>query len=84
VLKKFIEAVYSALSELHTKLHLAHLDVRLENICFDAQSHPVLVDLDRAKDKDDLACSLLCENKIYGDSVLYNQPCSIQQSEWIM
>ena len=37
-LKKLIEGVYLALSELHNKYDLAHLDVRLENICFNDQS----------------------------------------------
>ena len=35
-----------AIKELHG-CNIAHLDIRLENICFDAQERVVLIDLDR-------------------------------------
>ena len=39
---------YNALEEVHSKLGLAHMDVRLPNICFNNLYEPVLIDLDRS------------------------------------
>ena len=40
--------LYNALEEVHSKLGLAHMDVRLPNICFNNLYEPVLIDLDRS------------------------------------
>lgn len=46
---QFSITVVDAINELHGA-NLAHLDIRLENICFDpATNNAVLIDLDRAK-----------------------------------
>lgn len=37
----------SALKEIHETLEVAHLDVRLPNICFCESGDPVLIDPDR-------------------------------------
>ena len=45
----FAAGVVSALYELYNMGHLAHLDLRLENICFDPDSHKaILINLDRS------------------------------------
>ena len=50
---RFADGVFKALRELHDTCGLAHMDVRLENICFDPQTHrPILIDLDRSATKD--------------------------------
>ena len=49
----FVDGVFKALRELHDTCGLAHMDLRLENICFDPQTHrPILIDLDRSAPKD--------------------------------
>ena len=48
----FADGVFKALRELHDTCGLAHMDVRLENICFDPQTNrPILIDLDRSAPK---------------------------------
>ena len=48
----FADGVYKASRELHDTCDLAHMDLRLENICFDPQTHqPILIDLDRSAPK---------------------------------
>ena len=48
----FADGVYKALRELHDTCDLAHMDLRLENVCFDPQTHqPILIDLDRSAPK---------------------------------
>ena len=48
----FVSSVVFALNELH-ELGLAHLDVRLENVCFDSDNRAILIDLDRCQDVND-------------------------------
>ena len=49
----FADGMFKALRELHDTCGLAHMDVRLENVCFDPQTHrPILIDLDRSATKD--------------------------------
>ena len=38
-----------AIDELHRVPQLAHLDIRLDNVCFDSNCEAVLIDLERAK-----------------------------------
>lgn len=45
-LKKLLIGIANALNQLH-RAGLSHNDVRLDNICFDANFRPVLIDLDR-------------------------------------
>ena len=50
---RFADGVFKALRELHDTCGLAHMDLRLENICFDPQTHrPILIDLDWSATKD--------------------------------
>ena len=51
---RFADGVFKALHELHDTCSLAHMDLRLENVCFDPVNHqPILIDLDRSAPKDD-------------------------------
>lgn len=47
--KPFFCRVYEALKELHEVFHVAHLDVRLENICNNSGTGIRLIDLDRSE-----------------------------------
>ena len=49
-LKQFLFRIATALNELHAKYEIAHLDVRIPNICFLEKNNTfqvVLIDLDR-------------------------------------
>ena len=81
-LKCFISEVHIALTELHQSYFLAHLDVRLENICFNQTAQPVLIDLDRAVQVDTLALELLEMDKVCGDSLLYGRPVEVPADQW--
>lgn len=48
----YINAVIQSLKILHEEANIAHLDIRIENICWDDQSHAVFIDLDRSADAD--------------------------------
>ena len=69
VMKEIAKSIHLALSSLHTVLNCAHLDVRLDNICFkevNGSNQAILVDLDRSKDKDyslDLIKSSYCGSR---------------------
>ena len=46
----FVSEVVKAVNELHDRAKVAHLDIRLENICVDDESNRlILVDLDRSR-----------------------------------
>ena len=68
-MKEIAKSIHLALSSLHTVLNCAHLDVRLDNICFkevNGSNQAILVDLDRSKDKDyslDLIKSSYCGSR---------------------
>ena len=47
-LKNFYCSVCDILQQLHDILKLVHLDIRLENICFNQSYQPVFIDMDRA------------------------------------
>ena len=71
--KQFVESVYEAISELHVDFNLAHLDVKLGNICIDDSAGRLvakLIDLDRSAPAGEpfrlsAACSL------YTNSIMY-------------
>ena len=56
----FADGVFKALCELHDVLNRAHLDIRLENMCYDDEGTVVLIDLDRSQRKD-LKCNQVQE-----------------------
>ena len=50
---RFADGVFKALHELHDTCSLAHMDLKLDNVCFDPLTHqPILIDLDRSASKD--------------------------------
>lgn len=46
----FVRSVVRAIQELHS-FNTAHLDIRLENICFNANNEAILIDIDRSRTK---------------------------------
>ena len=47
-LRDFYSGVHDALEKVHNELKLAHMDIRLNNICFDDLYRPILIDFDRS------------------------------------
>ena len=41
--------IRSAIKQLHLQTKLAHLDIRLDNVCFNVRCKPVLIDLERTE-----------------------------------
>ena len=65
----FVEEVIECIKELHA-LKFAHLDIRLENVCFNAARKAVLIDLDRSLECDTLA-EFCCQS---AESTMYQSP----------
>ena len=80
-LPKLIPGIFAALDQMHNHLHIAHLDVRLENICYDAEMKPVLIDLDRWQMADENAWKL---PSLYPGSVMYEKPLHLPEDQWTM
>jgi len=78
-LKYLIPKVRNALVQLHTYLQVAHLDVRLENICFNENCLPILIDLDRNAPLDESGETLL---EMFPGSVMYTRPDDLLQTSW--
>ena len=70
--------VCAAIHTLHDNLHLAHLDIRLDNICFDQQYKPVFIDIDRAESRSVLP-SLLGSS----ESCMYDTTKSCIGNDWM-
>lgn len=63
----FVEKVVHTISELH-QIGIAHLDIRLENICINKENlSPILIDLDRSRKADSGPPADL----MYGESQMY-------------
>ena len=75
-LADLVKKVSSALQKIHHILRLAHLDVRLPNICFREKGEPVLIDPDRVDNSDMPAYQL---SRRY-ESTLYQ----IKDSQWCL
>ena len=71
----FVSSVVFALQELHAA-GLAHLDIRLENVCFDSNNRAVLIDLDRSEPVNDTVCAIV------GDSVMYPYHSTWVYQQW--
>ena len=76
-LKDFFCAVAEAIKGLHTS-GLAHMDIRLENICFDQDYKPVFIDLDRSE----VAYQPVMRNKDI-NSCMIDQFKSTDQNDWV-
>lgn len=75
-LKDFSYSVHKSLTIMHTILDLAHMDVRLDNICFNQDHQPVFIDLDRS-------CFSNTRLEPYGSSCMYNQGIQAGDNDWI-
>ena len=61
----FVSSVVFALNELHG-LGLAHLDVRLGNVCFDSDNRAILIDLGRCQNvNDDVVANVATKSLMY-------------------
>ena len=67
-----------ALDYLHQDYNLAHMDVRLENICFNENFKPVLIDLDRA-----VPAALKTLRFAYCESCMYDAVLTGEQHDWL-
>ena len=47
-LRAFYSGVHTALEKVHKDVKLAHMDIRLNNICFNDACQPIIIDFDRA------------------------------------
>lgn len=84
--KEFIKCVCEALEELHSGFNIAHLDVKLANICIDNNmDHPgvKLIDLDRSQ-RATLTFGVSGLTTLYRESVMYKADDSwtLQQVDW--
>ena len=71
----FVKEVAQALDKYH-KLGFSHQDIRLENVCFNGQYQPVLIDLDRSIHNTASAIT-------YGNSCMYVAKRSPTQIDFI-
>lgn len=79
-LKLFVATVTSAIRELHIG-EIAHLDIRMENICFNSNWEAVLVDVDRSRHTLDKANDLFV---LYSRGSMYAVPAAwtCEQLDW--
>ena len=70
----FIQEVSQAISVLHG-IGFAHQDIRLPNICFSCDFHPVLIDLDRVCLIDSLPCRC--------DGVMFKNEFTAEKNDWM-
>lgn len=63
MLVKYVSGVVLALKEFH-EFGMAHLDVRIENVCFDQDNNIVLVDLDRSQQVDNVVRSVTTKESL--------------------
>ena len=59
-----VSSVVFALNELHEH-GLAHLDIRLENVCFDTENRAILIDLDRSQKVDEIVHTVVAKSLMY-------------------
>ena len=82
IIVPLVESVVCAITELHESGR-AHQDIRLENICIDANNgNAVLIDLDRACKASQLDT---VNTTRYGDSTMYsheNETWTAEMIDW--
>lgn len=69
----FVRSVVEAIKELHSSGNWAHLDIRLDNICFDANNQAILIDIDRSENKTKEVSGLFVR---YSRAEMYRCPMS--------
>lgn len=77
IIVNFTSLVVLAIADLH-KVGIAHLDIRLENICFKSDGTAVLIDLDRSCEMTYLAKFLSSQ---WGNSEMYICPDKVWTAE---
>ena len=78
----FVDEVVKAVNELHDRAHLAHLDIRLENICVDDETNQlILVDLDRSRRSSE---NVRYVRRLYGTHEMYNglNTWTVSELDW--
>ena len=78
----FVDEVVKAVNELHDSAHLAHLDIRLENICVDDETNRlILVDLDRSRRSSE---NVRYVRRLYGTHEMYNglNTWTVSELDW--
>ena len=84
-LGSLIPKIFVVLNKLHGTLEIAHLDVKLENICYSGNvtgsMKAVLIDLDRWEPADSPARLL---HTRYPGSVMYEKLQNLTRAEWKM
>ena len=84
-LQEFVKLVSESLMVLHNNYFMAHIDVRLENICFvnshtEKQSTAIFIDLDRCCNADFIVSDVWFNSKT--PSALYKQGLKNAQIDW--
>eukprot|EP00731_Ephydatia_muelleri_P030078 Em0021g601a len=78
-LKQFVHLVSTSLQRLHEDYHLAHTDVRTDNICFiDDGSRAIFIDIDRCSETDNIVDEKWCTKK----SALYHSEFTNEKIDW--
>lgn len=73
----FVCKVAPKIRALH-QCEFGHLDLRIDNICFNDNFEPILIDLDRAT-----SASLFGSKDIYPNSVMYNSKFDLYAHDWL-
>ena len=76
-LRDLVENMHLALEAYHGA-GLAHLDVRLENVCFNENFQPVLIDLDRS-----CRLSYTVDTDCFAESCMYNYGLTPGQHDYM-
>jgi len=74
-LRDLLKGLAQAIQEFHQN-GFAHQDIRLENVCFNQQYEPVLIDLDRSRD-------ITLRAILYGKSCMYVTKMTPAQIDWM-
>ena len=78
-LKQFVHLVSTSLQRLHEDYHLAHTDVRTDNICFiDDGSRAIFIDIDRCSKTDRIVDEKWCTKQ----SALYHYEFTNEKIDW--
>ena len=72
----FASTVKDAITSIHQR-RIAHLDIRLENICFDVNSSKaLLIDFDRSVESTLFLSNAIYLEDTYGNSIMYATPAT--------
>ena len=71
--------ICSAIKQLHLQTKLGHMDIRLDNICFNVNYKPVLIDLERAERIRNKFPPYLSESA----SCMYDRDKTIEENDWM-